>query len=103
MAHLQVIRGLNAGQRFELKKGINSIGRNPDCDIVFPVSAVSREHARIEWRDNKFYLEDLRSRNDTYINDNKIEPNRPTPLGTGDRIRICDYYCEFVDDLASSF
>jgi len=103
MAQLTVIRGLNAGKRFELKKGTNTIGRNPDCDIVFAVSAVSREHAKIEWRDNRFFIEDLRSRNDTFVNDNKIEPNRPTPLGPGDRIKICDYLCEFSDDRADNF
>lgn len=98
MAHLTVIRGLNAGKRFDLKKSGNTIGRNPDCDIVFAVSAVSREHARIEWRDNKFFIEDLHSRNDTFVNDNRLEPNRPTPLGPGDRIRICDFVCEFADE-----
>jgi serine phosphatase RsbU (regulator of sigma subunit)/pSer/pThr/pTyr-binding forkhead associated (FHA) protein len=102
MAYLTVIRGLNAGKRFELKRGANSIGRNPDCDIVFAVSAVSREHARIEWRDDRFFIEDLRSRNDTFVNDNKLEPNRPTPLGPGDRIKICDYVCEFSDDSENS-
>src|SRR5262245_20200853 len=98
MAYLTVIRGLNAGKRFELKRGANSIGRNPDCDIVFAVSAVSREHARIDWRDERFFIEDLRSRNDTFVNDNRLEPNRPTPLGAGVRIKICDYVCEFSDD-----
>src|SRR5438552_17949900 len=98
MPHLTVIRGLTAGQRFELKQVLNTIGRNPDCDIVFSVTAVSREHARIKWRDDKYYLEDLKSRNLTFLNDAKVDPSQPVALSPGDRIRICDFVCEFVDE-----
>jgi sigma-B regulation protein RsbU (phosphoserine phosphatase) len=98
MPHLTVIRGTNIGHRFDLKKGSNTIGRNPDCDIVFGVTAVSREHARIYWRNDRYFIEDLKSRNQTFVNDNRVEASNPVLLGPGDRIRICDYVCEFVDE-----
>lgn len=98
MPFLVVVRGPNAGQRFELKKGTNVIGRNPECEIVFSVSAVSREHARIVWRNNRFFIEDLKSRNLTVLNDIKVEADKPMPLGPGDKIKICDFFCEYVDE-----
>ena len=99
MPFLTVLRGPAGGpQRFELKKGTNVIGRNPECDIVFSVSAVSREHARIIWKNDKFYVEDLKSRNLTILNDIKVEPDKPMPLGAGDKLKICDYLCEYVDE-----
>lgn len=98
MPFLVVVRGPSAGQRFELKKGTNVIGRNPECDIVLSLSAVSREHARIVWRNNKFFVEDLKSRNLTLLNDVKVEADKPMPLEPGDKIKICDFYCEYVDE-----
>jgi len=98
MPFLVVVRGPNVGHRFELKKGTNVIGRNPECDIVLSIGAVSREHARIVWRNNHFYLEDLKSRNLTILNEIKVEAEKPMPLGPGDKIKICDFLCEFVDE-----
>jgi serine phosphatase RsbU (regulator of sigma subunit)/pSer/pThr/pTyr-binding forkhead associated (FHA) protein len=100
MPFLVVVRGPNGPQRFELKKGTNVIGRNPECDIVFSVSAVSREHARIMWRNNHFFLEDLKSRNLTILNDVKVEAEKPMQLGPGDKVKICDFHCEYVDETA---
>ncbi|HMO34765.1 MAG TPA: SpoIIE family protein phosphatase, partial [Gemmatales bacterium] len=100
MPYLVVVQGPNGPQRFELKKGINVIGRNPESEIVFSVSAVSREHARIVYRQDQFYIEDLKSRNLTLLNNLKVEPDKPMPLVHGDKIKICDFHCEFVDEHA---
>jgi len=64
------------------------LGRSPDCDIVLEVSAVSRQHARIFNRDGVFHLEDLHSRNGTFVNEQLIEGQRP--LNENDQVRICD-------------
>ncbi|MFT3882206.1 MAG: SpoIIE family protein phosphatase [Gemmatales bacterium] len=98
MPFLRVVKGPTIGQRFELKKGTNVIGRNPECDIVLSVSAVSREHAKIIWRDNRYFLEDLKSRNLTILNEIKVEADKPMPLGPGDKVKICDFLCEYVDE-----
>lgn len=99
MPFLVVVRGPSiAGQRFELRKGTNVIGRNPECDIVLSVSAVSREHAKIIWKNDKFYIEDLKSRNLTILNETKVEADKPMPLVHGDKIKICDFLCEYYDE-----
>jgi len=92
MAVLRVLRGGNPGQTFPINRDSVVLGRNPNCDIVLPLPAVSRYHARILRQGNDFFIEDLNSRNKTYLNDVAVE--RPTKLQDNDRIRICDM--EFV-------
>ena len=48
------------------------IGRSPDCDIIVPEPYISRRHALIERKDNKFYLSDCRSRAGIYMNQQRI-------------------------------
>lgn len=45
-----------------------TIGRSSECDIQLPVNTVSGKHARIIFRNEGFVLEDLGSRNGTYVN-----------------------------------
>jgi hypothetical protein len=44
------------------------VGRDPSCDIVMADTRVSRRHARLSWREGCCVLEDLRSKNGTYVN-----------------------------------
>lgn len=64
------------------------LGRHPYCEIVLDHGAVSREHARILHDKNDYYIEDLHSRNGTYLNGKSVE--RRQPLYDGDVIKICD-------------
>lgn len=100
MASLLMIKGPNPGQRYVLEKGRIILGRNADCDVVLPPpnnTAVSREHAAITKIDDRYYLEDLKSRNNTYVNNQAVKER--TPLQDNDRIRICDYLLSFHDSV----
>ena len=59
MAHLVVLKGLNAKQSIELDKDRILVGRNANCDIVLPANdfAVSREHACILRVQGRFFIE----------------------------------------------
>ena len=48
------------------------IGRAADNDIVVDDSRISRYHAEIRWEDDRFFVHDLKSRNGTYVNDQRI-------------------------------
>jgi phosphoserine phosphatase RsbU/P len=99
MPYLLIQRGPQAGQQFPLRKEGNVIGRSPqECQIVLEATAVSRKHARIFFRDNRYYVEDLWSRNKTLLNNSEVAPDRPLPLGAGDVIKICDFLCQYVDE-----
>ena len=48
------------------------IGREDECEITLVSSQVSRMHARVEYLDGTWYIEDLQSTNGTYINQQKV-------------------------------
>ena len=55
------------GQRWALNRSI-LLGREPDCDIVISDRQVSRHHARLTFRSEGTFLEDLGSKNGTHYN-----------------------------------
>lgn len=93
MAVLQVLKGLNPGQLIPLDQDRAVLGRHPDCDIVLEVGAVSRQHAQISREGDQFIVEDLASRNGTFVNGELVEGRRP--LVEGDRLKICDLLFTF--------
>jgi sigma-B regulation protein RsbU (phosphoserine phosphatase) len=93
MASLLVLKGTNPNQRFKLDGDLIILGRNPDCQIIIPNHAVSRQHAQISHTGGRFYIEDLQSRNRTYVNNQEV--TQRTPLKDNDRIKICDYLFRF--------
>lgn len=74
-----------AGRRFAFTDEI-AIGRGEDNDIVIPDVFVSHAHARIVARGNQYVIEDLGSRNHTYVNGEELEGSQY--LQPGDEIRI---------------
>ncbi len=64
------------------------IGRHPECDVQIDDGSVSRHHAQITEEKGNFYVQDLNSRNGTYLNNNIVD--QPTRLYDGSEIRICD-------------
>src|SRR5579864_1855907 len=88
VAFLQVVKGSRPGQILELRGERMVLGRHPSCEIVLDNAAVSRQHAQIINRQGTFFLEDLRSRNRTYLNGTPIDGR--TPLSDADEVTICD-------------
>jgi pSer/pThr/pTyr-binding forkhead associated (FHA) protein len=43
---------------------------------------MSRQHAEISLRGNKFFISDLESRNGTFIGETRLPPRTPTPLNS---------------------
>lgn len=69
------------------------IGRGSECNLELPDSAVSRQHACIEFEDNQYHLVDLGSTNGTYVNDKLV---RKRQLVSGDFIRIGTHIMKFL-------
>ena len=88
---LSMTKGPEEGKVYYLNKEVMILGRQAACDIVIPVTSVSREHAKITHADGEFFLYDNESRNGTYLNNNRMDSKlSEVPLKNGDRIRICD-------------
>ena len=83
------------GQKYELNKPKMVMGRHPGCEIVIDAGAVSRQHAQIISDEGQFYVEDMQSRNGTFVNDRRIEGRQL--LRHADSLRICDLGFRFED------
>lgn len=62
------------------------IGRDTGCTIIIPDRQVSRRHARIFSQEDRYFLEDLQSKNGTHVNGEDIDQG--VPLKDGDVIQI---------------
>ena len=69
-----------------LVAGDNVLGREGPGVTVLKSSTVSRRHARIAVGEQGAVVEDLGSKNGTYVNDRRVES--PTPVSDGDQVRI---------------
>jgi DNA-binding winged helix-turn-helix (wHTH) protein len=69
-----------------LGEGENLLGRDPLAVACVDVHSVSRHHARIRVAGDKATLEDLGSKNGTYLRGKKLQS--PARLGDGDEIKI---------------
>ena len=86
MAFLAIERGKGAGKRFELTVFPVTVGRDSKSNtIAIADSEASRNHFRIKQRGRLFILEDLGSRNGTYVNGDKVIN---TTIVNGDRILL---------------
>jgi pSer/pThr/pTyr-binding forkhead associated (FHA) protein len=89
-------------KKFNLKKLMLRIGRDPDSDIFIDNSVVSAEHAVIEVVDNpksgtppKYYIKDLNSTNSTFVNGKKISRKK---LKHNDVIRVGWNNFKFIEE-----
>ena len=81
-------------QEFRLEEGTVTIGRHPGCDLHINDGSVSRKHAMVNFRDDAYYVEDLDSRNGTFLNDSKLAG--PAKLYDGAQVKICDVVFTFL-------
>lgn len=66
------------------------VGSGSDCDLVWEEKGVSKHNSRIYRKDQMIYIEDLDSKNGTYLNGMRLHaPNR---LRSGDEIMIDTAY-----------
>lgn len=90
---LKAVKGLLIDQQFKLEGEVTTLGRHYNCDIVLDANAVSREHAVIRRQDDRYVLEDLGSRNGTFLNGRRVTAR--APLENNDLIVICDMEFRF--------
>jgi hypothetical protein len=83
---LTALEGKYANQHWTVGKDDLVIGRDESSDIVIPERQISRQHVRIFKEDNVYYIEDLKSRNGTWVNEQKLEGVRE--LYDGDEINV---------------
>jgi serine phosphatase RsbU (regulator of sigma subunit) len=93
MAFLELLKGSSPGARFDLDGKKVTIGRSADCEVPVDTPAVSRRHAAVSHDGDGYYVEDLKSRNGTFLNDQRVVDR--SLLTDGDRLLICDQEFRF--------
>jgi pSer/pThr/pTyr-binding forkhead associated (FHA) protein len=97
------VGGPRIGQSFQLTAGSNLFARNAPTqatsttiiNLAWPF--VSRQHAQIELNAlGQWEIEDLQSRNGTYINGQQLQPHHRQVLKVGDQISIGSGYDAIV-------
>jgi len=93
MFYLKQIEGPTPGRIWELKGPRTVLGRHPDCDVEVNIAQASRHHAQVVFVNGDYFLEDLHSRNGTFLNDAPIRDRKG--IGDGDRIRLAEIVFTF--------
>lgn len=76
-----------------LAPGWNLIGRDAAATVLVDASSVSRRHARILVSADGVCIEDLESKNGTFVRERRVKA--PTPLADGDVIRVGTVVMQF--------
>ncbi len=84
-ASIRVTQGFYEGLELPLDRDWMVIGRGRGADVVIAESTISRAHAAIGYDEEGFFMQDLGSRNGTWVN------GRPEPrarLRDGDQLQL---------------
>lgn len=71
-----------------------TIGRHPSCTLTISQPSVSRRHARLYFEAGGFYIEDLKSSNGSFVNNQRIQRSS---LADGDSLRCGDFKFRYED------
>jgi DNA-binding winged helix-turn-helix (wHTH) protein len=73
-------------RQISLREGENVVGREPEAEVWIDSAAVSRRHARISITGRRAQVEDLGSKNGTFVRGTRI--TGPCEIVDGDQIRL---------------
>ena len=86
--HLKVVGGGHDGKLIAVNTDKFLIGRSEECQLRPKSESISRRHAAIVRKDGRILLIDLKSRNGTHVNEQKLDPSKAKVLKNGDVIRV---------------
>lgn len=86
--------------RWSLERAITTIGRWEDNDIVVDDRWVSRHHAQIQRMGEQYSIQDLDSKNGTFVNGRRI--TGPVTLTDGDEVQVTPLITLTFVDYAST-
>ncbi|HTL34727.1 MAG TPA: GGDEF domain-containing protein [Kofleriaceae bacterium] len=101
---LTILTGSAAGYLHKVSKGAAVIGRATNAEVRVDDDGISRTHARLRAETDRAWVEDMGSRNGTFVNGVKI--SAATELREGDKIQVgrgTVIRFGFQDDLDESF
>lgn len=91
-----VHEGMGEYPDFELEQDTCVVGKNPRVKLHINRETISQFHAKIDYLDKTYYIEDLNSTNGTFINDEMLNYKEKKALSQGDVIRFADVKYRFL-------
>jgi len=88
MTKLHIIHGPEKGRAFDLVSDIIHVGRSSENDIQIKDNSVSRKHLKILRKDDKYFIEDLKSTNNTFVDGDFLIPGKEVEVKEGLPIAI---------------
>jgi len=83
---LLIHEGEKAGQRWTLQSDLTVVGRGNECDLLLPERQISRQHIRIRRSGGQYIIEDIDSKNGTWVNGQPLKGEQL--LQDGDEINL---------------
>ena len=83
---LKVLQGTKTGKEIKLPTPQCLVGRSEECHLRPQTDAISRRHCLIMTTENEVVVRDLKSRNGTFVNGEKV--SEEAVLLSGDQLRI---------------
>lgn len=84
------------GETYPLTEDETVIGRNKEfADIIIDKIGVSRIHCKIKRINNEYFIEDLNSKNKTYLNGKQLQPHTLEKLEDNSSIKIATFIINF--------
>ena len=77
--------GHESGASFDLKLGVNRVGRTPENDWQIDHPTVSTTHCQLVWMNDSVVVRDCESTNGTFIDDQRVST---APLDAGHVLRL---------------
>jgi Inner membrane component of T3SS, cytoplasmic domain len=80
-----------------LLKPENTLGADPENDLVLNDKLVSGRHARLRWDGAGWWLEDLGSKNGTFVNGERVVALAAQKVALGSKIQLGDMEFELQE------
>ena len=81
---------------FEIGEGSCILGKNPKVKLYLNRETVSQFHAKFDYFDHNYYIEDMNSTNGTFVNDEMLNYKEKRVLAPGDVLRFADVKYRFL-------
>ena len=93
---LKVASGSHKGKEIKVSTEKFLIGRSDSCQLRPKSESVSRKHCIIVRKDNRVLVQDLQSRNGTFVNEKRLPTDKAKVLKPGDLLKVASLEFEVV-------
>ena len=91
-----ISEGMGDYPDFEIGEGSCILGKNPKVKLYINRETISQFHAKFDYFDRNYYIEDMNSTNGTFVNDEMLNYKEKRVLAPGDVLRFADVKYRFL-------